>query len=248
VREAHEHCGVVMQTFGGEDHRGPQTRGPHPSGRLSCMLPTAAARTAYWHLGEETLVRQVTQVVKRSGSEQLQAAADRYGIGEGQHGLVPGLEPRARAAAMHSLGKRMLEVDGAHRTFAWLYRDGNQVRMLAMDPEDQQHKVLDMRTVAEQVQEAGADEVLLTSETWLASVVGRDDSRFELRAGEREDRTEALATHLLRRDGGHGAWITPFGRNDEGAVVLGETAPQESPRESPLFAPILAVWRQWPSL
>jgi hypothetical protein len=137
VGEAHEQCGVVMRTFGGEEHGRRHTRGPHPSGRLPCMLATAAARTAHWHLGEETLLRQVTQVVERSAPEGLQTAADRYGIGQGQHGLVPGLAPEERGAAMHSLGKRMLEVDGMHRTFGWLYRGGNQVRMLAMDPEDQ---------------------------------------------------------------------------------------------------------------
>ncbi len=55
VREAHELLGVKMQTFGGETHGGRHQRGPHPSGRLTCMQPTTEMRTAYWHLGADTL-------------------------------------------------------------------------------------------------------------------------------------------------------------------------------------------------
>jgi hypothetical protein len=148
VSEAHERCGVVMQTFGGEDHGDRHGRRPHPSGRLPCMLPTSEARTAYWHLGEQTLLRHTYKIITRSGLD-LDAAAERYGIGGGQHGLMPDLSPKRRAVAMHALGKRMLEVDGFHRTFAWLYRDGNQVAMLLLDPEDQQDKVVKLRRVAQ---------------------------------------------------------------------------------------------------
>jgi hypothetical protein len=100
------------------------------------MLSTAESRTAYWHLGERTLMRHVTETVERPGPDAFDQAGDRYGIASGQHGLMPGLSPRRRAAAMHSAAKRILEVDGFHSTFAWLYRDDEQVAMLVLDPED----------------------------------------------------------------------------------------------------------------
>lgn len=245
VADAHERCGVIMQTFGGEEHGARHARRPHPSGRLPCMLSTARARTAYWHLGEQTLLRQMTEVVERSGSEALEQAADRYGIGDGQHGLMPGLTSERRAVAMHALGKRMLEVDGFHRTFAWLYRDGHQLSMLLIDPKDQQDKVIKIRAVAEEAERTGADALLYTSETWWASEVAEDDPRFALRAGQRGDREEALVTYLMQRNGDHHGWVTPFHRDGQGAVVLDDTLEQPEFNGRPLFAPVLAVWERW---
>jgi len=246
VTEAHEGMGVRMQTFGGEEHGARHDRRPHPSGRLPCMLSTAEARTAYWHLGERTLMHYVTRTIERSGSEVLEQATDRYGIGDGQHGMMPGLSPRRLAAAMHSLGKRMLEVDGFHRTFAWLYRGDAQLTMLMLDPEDQQDKVVKIRALAREVERTGADTVLFTSELWFASRVADNDPRAALRAVEREDRLELLATYLLRREGDHAAWMTPFGRDTDGGVALGDTEEQLDFAPMPLFAPVVRVWEAWP--
>lgn len=247
VIDAHEHMGVRMQTFGGEEHGARHDRRPHPSGRLPCMLSTAEARTAYWHLGERSLMRYATRTIERSDPDVLEQAADRYGIGGGQHSLMPGLSPRRLAAAMHSLGKRVLEVDGFHRTFAWLYRDEVQVTMLVLDPEDQQDKVVKIRRLAREVERTGADTVLVTSEVWFASRATDNDPRAALRAGEREDRHELLATYLLCREGDHTAWMTLFGRDTDGGVTLGDTEEQPNFAPIPLFASVLRVWESWPT-
>jgi hypothetical protein len=117
VVEAHERCGISMRTFGGEMHEDCDSRQAHPSGRLPCMLPTAEKRTAYWHLGEKTLMRHVTTALQRSGPRALQQAAERYGLAEGKHQLIPGLPLQEQASAMHAVGKRILEIDGSHHSF-----------------------------------------------------------------------------------------------------------------------------------
>ncbi|HEV3035991.1 MAG TPA: hypothetical protein VGX72_14525 [Solirubrobacteraceae bacterium] len=208
IVEVHERCGTTMQTFGGETHEGPHDRRPHPSGRLPCMLPTAEARTAYWHLGEQTLLRHTTEAVERAGAEALEQAADRYGIRDGQHELLPGQPLAEQASTAHNLARRILEVDGNHATFAWLYRDQSRILTLMFEFEDQQDKIVKIRRIAQEVQRTGADAVLFTGEMWIASEVDADDQRFELRAGERADRAEGLVTYLLRRDGEHLSWIT----------------------------------------
>lgn len=85
VREAHEHCGVEMRTSAVRRMRG----NAHPSGRLDCMLSTAEMRTAYWHLGEETLITAVAEEVEAPEEERLDEAA-KYGLDEGQHRIAPG--------------------------------------------------------------------------------------------------------------------------------------------------------------
>jgi hypothetical protein len=146
---------------------------------------------------------------------------------------------------MHSLGRRILELDGFHRTFAWLHRDNDQVAMLVLDPEDQEDKVVKIRRLAQEVERTGADTVLFTTESWFAPEVDVEDPRATLRASQREDRREGLATYLLRREGDHAAWMTLFGRDEDGGVVLGDTDEQRDFPPIPLFAPVLRVWEAW---
>ena len=54
-------------------------------------------------------------------------------------------------------------------------------------------------------------------------------------------------TYLLQRDGEHGGWVTPFDRDEEGAVVLGETIEEEGFTGRPLFSAVLRVWERWPA-
>lgn len=241
--EAHEHCGIDMRTFGGETHGERHEREFHPSGRLPCMMPTAEARTAYWHMGENSLIAHAVRTIEHSRSEGLEAA-ERYGIGGGRHGLIPGLSPKRRGRAMHELAKRLLEIDGYHRTFAFPYRAGRQVTYYVLDPEDQQDKVVKIRRLASEVDHVGADELLFTSESWWAPEVERGDPRASLRAGQREDRQEMLVTYLLRRGGGHTSWVTPFGRDAADEPVLAETLEQPFTGR-PLFEPVLKVWKRW---
>lgn len=146
---------------------------------------------------------------------------------------------------MHSVAKRMLEVDGSHGTFAWLHRDDHQVATLLLDPEDQQDKIVKIRRLATAVERTGADTVIFTTEIWLAVQLDRQDPRARLRASDRDDRSEALATYMLRLEGDHSTWITTFGRDGNGDVVLGETDEEEALPPTPLFGPVLRVWESW---
>lgn len=74
-----------------------------------------------------------------------------------------------------------------------------------------------------------------------------DHHRFALRAGERDDRQEALLTYLLSRAGTRRLWRTPFGRDSKDRPVVGETGVQDDvpAGEAPFFKPIEQVWERW---
>lgn len=260
VREAHELFGVEMQTFGGETHGGRHQREPHPSGRLPCMLPTTEMRTAYWHLGAETLVQQEIRAEEKLSAddqkEMRRQAKERYDFN--RHRLLPGAPMVDQAGAFHRVARHFLATDGYHLTLAWLFNEGEPVGQYQMTPDDHQDKILKIRTLAQVVERKAADAAVVTTETWEAQPVDADDDRFLLRATEREDRTEALQTVLLQRDGNHHLFHSPFTRDEEqgspanlpddwapaGAIVLG--AVQDQPLDHyPLFAPVLAVWERW---
>ena len=115
-----------------------------------------------------------------------------------------------------------------------------------MEPEDQREKYLNMETLAEQVERLGAEEIILTSELWRAPQIQDDDRRAELRPSERDDRSEALGTYALRRNGEFRLWLSPIDRDGD-SLSLGEmTVSEDADANNPFFlAPILAVWQGW---
>lgn len=244
VADAHEKCGSAMRTFGGETHDRPHERHIHPSGRLPCMLPTAETRTAYWHLGQESLLEYGTRAIERPAAAEIAEGAARYGLGGSDHRLFPGMPMAEQVAALHEIGKVILTKDGFHGTYAWLYRGGDRVGQLAFFPEDHQGKIVAMRALASEVDEVGADAVVYAVEAWFAPAVPPSDPRFDLRATDRDDRQEAFLTYWLSRDGDRRLWTTIFGRDDEGQPVLQDTSTTEL-TEQPLFRPVERVWESW---
>ena len=265
VREAHALFGVTMQTFGGETHEGRHRREPHPSGRLPCMLPTTEMRTAYWHLEEDTLVEVVRESQPAPSSDEMAEIEEegrrRYGDLAG-HQWMPGTDLVTQARTLHRIAREILVADGYHITIAWLFRDRKRSRRHVLNPLDHQGKILEIRALAQDVEQTGADAVVLTSEMWIAKEVAATDERFLLRATDREDRQEALITVLLQRSGEHHRFMTLVGRDaDEvqprdlpehlgpewalsGRIVVGEVA--ESLLKSPdIYHPITEVWARW---
>jgi hypothetical protein len=109
-----------------------------------------------------------------------------------------------------------------------------------MGPEDQQDKYVLMQKLARSVQATGADEVILTGEIWVAPHVELDDPRFDLRAGQRDDRTEALSTTGANSAGELVDLHTAFTRTDSG-LVLSDVAPA-APLMFLFLRPVLLVW------
>ena len=149
------------------------------------------------------------------------------------------------AAAFHQIARAILAGDGFHRPVAWLFRDQQLVSQNALNPEDNQDKVVQTRWLAAQAEKEAADAAVYTTESWWAPEVPADDPRFNLRAADRDDRGEALLTYFLRRDGEHRLWSRqPTHDADDGAVRLDE-AIEQSTDARPLFDPLLRVWQRW---
>jgi hypothetical protein len=64
-----------------------------------------------------------------------------------------------------------------------------------------------------------------------------------MRAGEREDRSEVLITHALRRGGGFETNRSAFTRTGSGLVFAdAETLTEQV---DPLLQPVLDAWGEW---
>ena len=128
---------------------------------------------------------------------------------------------------------------------AWLFRDGEPLTQLRLEPEDQRGKYLIMDAVASEARRLGANELILSAEAWEAPAVDRDDARAGMRATEREDRTEAFLTHVITRDGRSLTVRSGIQRSDRGEVKLED--PEDVDGVPPLMDPLLDAWAEWPS-
>lgn len=215
---------------------------PHPSGRVPCMLASRRSRTARRDLQSGALVEVDLQPYSgpAMGPDEL---LERYGPHFPFEAPAPGADVFDLAEAFHEWGRQLLATDGKHVTLAWLLDDSKPLRQITLYPKDQRDKYLAIERIAEEVDRLGANEIVFTTEAWEAAPVGPDDSRAKLRAGERDDRTEAFLTYVLRRGGECRIWRSPMIRTDDG-LELAEATVQEEP--VPVFLePVMRVWSSW---
>jgi hypothetical protein len=100
-----------------------------------------------------------------------------------------------------------------------------------------------MDRIASEVNQHGADELILSTEAWEAEAVGKDDPRASLRATEREDRRESFLTHVVERGGRSQTWRSLITRTED-AVRLGDV--EDLGNGIPTsFRPIIEAWAEW---
>lgn len=214
----------------------------HPSGRIPCMIAGRRSRTVRRNLSTGTLV-DVEMAPIGGPPVSHEELLERYGAE-----LPSNYRPREQgvfgiAEFFHVSGRRFIVVDGYLETVAWILKDGHFLRQVTIRPEDQREKYLAIASLAEEVDRLGANELAFTTEVWDAPVVGPDDARAELRAGEREDRTELMVTYALRRGEKCRVWASRISHTESGEIELGEMTERE---EDALFLqPILKVWEGW---
>ncbi|MGH2946050.1 MAG: hypothetical protein ACRDPC_07300 [Solirubrobacteraceae bacterium] len=211
------------------------------TGRLPCMWAGREARTSRRNLDSGAPTGVAIRTIARPSLDSV-AIRQRYSLGS--------LEPvRAdggvfeRAAALHRLGRQMLVVDGEHIMISWLLRDGRVLSQQTLWPRDQREKYLVMERLAAEATRLGANELIITAEAWEAPYFERDDPRHDLRAVEREDRTETLLTHAVRRDGQARTWSSRMHREAE-SLRLDEVIEVEG-YIPPLLRPLIDAWAEW---
>ncbi len=218
---------------------------PHPSGRIPCMVAGRSARTVRRDLASGALVEMEVQRLRGPEIDPAEMI-ERYGPEPTPADLSDEEGVFGAAEMFHKLGRRFFLADGYLVTVAWLLRDGQILRQISMEPEDQREKYLSIESLAEQVERLGAEEVVFTTELWEAPAVEKGDRRVALRPSEREDRSEALATYALKRTGEFRLWHSKVERSGD-SVSLGEmTVSEDGAANAAIFlAPVLAVWKGW---
>lgn len=242
VAEAHEQFGGSTDTCEktAEDPCGSGGTTAHPSGRPPCMWAGREARTSRRNLSSGAPTGVTMDTVTRRPPD-IAALRSRYSD-EPWARVAPDADVFERAAALHENGRRMLLVDGHHVMIAWLFRDGEPSSQQTLWPEDARDKYLMMERLAAEATRLGANELIITAEAWEATITGADDPQAHLRAGERQDRSEALITHALRRGGDSKTWRSVMTRTESGLRLEDSQVEGYVP---PLLKPMIDAWAEW---
>ena len=213
----------------------------HPARQVrpGCMVAGRDERTARLNLRTGAFLEYEPQVQPEPTFADLEKAGERYGLPMGQLAVGDTKFP-TRARRYHDVGRTILQKDGYHVTVVFMFREGVPVASVTLAPEDQQDKYVLMSHLAEDAITLGADEIVLSTEVWLA-LLSADPSIVDLRAAERSDRMEGFTTESIARGASGLSLVTPFSRVD-GNIVLGETFEEVGDPLS--LVPIRDAWRK----
>ncbi len=198
VGEAHS---AQQRAFKSVQCRGTSTS---PLQAPNCMRVANASRTVHVNLAtREVLSFKERGFTYRPTNRDASILQDRYG-----HSLDLGSKSLPEyAQELHQVGRRMLEVDGYHITFIHVFRDGKPVHMMSPQARDHADKVMLAAWIVDEIARHHGDAVIAMAETWHARV---DPRPRDITPEDEPERTEALATVLLCRDGADLGLISPF--------------------------------------
>jgi hypothetical protein len=206
--------------------------------RLDCMVAGRDVRTARLHLQTGQFLTYERVEGERPTPAEMERVAARYGSAFAGMGK-PGDSLESRVRWQHQVGRALLKTDGGHIMVAFLFRGGQLLATIKLEPDDQQDKYVLMEHLAEDVVTSDADEVNVSSEIWMADAP-QDEALAWVRPADRSDRTEGLVTYGVNREGETFAVVTPFDRVD-GKIVLGEIEEMDGFYPNALL-PIRRAW------
>jgi len=242
-RELLDACAHVYATLAGivrdaEQRFGRGHKARSVDSRPECMDAGTQARSAILHLasGKFLSLGVRYEEAKESDVEEVEA---RYGD---MLRSIPRPDGTflGRVKWHHAVARGMFLRDGGHVTVAFLFRNGQRIDMLQVEAEDQQEKYILLEDLGRQAASIGADEVILTAESWTASPRPASDPDEALRPSERKDRGESVVTQALTRDGQTATLLSRVVRSGN-RVELGDVA--EAAGGWPLM--LLPTWRAW---
>lgn len=227
VDDAHRHGGRACPA-------GAQTA--NEQGALPCMVATAGLRTVRLSLADGAPI--LTKKVRINKSfAGLAAVTERYGpLPIPEDGRQRSMEEQA--AVLMQVAKQMLARDGFHLRFFHLYADGRLVSLVQGDTETRATKYALLREIAEEVLRYNADAVLDIAEAWQAPF---DELRHGGEAQHAPSRREVLVITVARKSGACLQLVTPFTRDNHGAIHFEQTVSSSVPFP-PYLTPVAEAW------
>jgi len=211
-----------------------------PGQRLACMTCPDEPRSLLVRLldGHHLSVNQLQVPTEKLPTEDARA----------HYGPVPAApdslkhnqkDLRENCNYFFSLARMVMEKDGYHNPFAFLFLPNGQIQFARFDPTDRIDKLLIWRKIAQDVERLRAYAVISISEVWMAKF---DPENPGLSPSDSPKRDEGLALDAVNSIGEYVGFHARIYRTS-GEVILGET--QDVSEGTPLYlGPVREVWKR----
>ncbi|MEV7776816.1 hypothetical protein [Kitasatospora sp. NPDC088351] len=208
--------------------------------RPHCMLDAKDDLEAHFDLVEGVEIESTSLVIERD-EELIAKSVERYG----SRAKIPTNGPIDAVPEFMANAQRLMEMDGEHGTFVFLYRGDALIKMGGLIFYNQNSKILAFEKLASQVKAMNADGVLVIAESWFALPTKREEELGTVffPARDRLDRMEALTVYAATRNGKTAGQISLVTRDASGRAICAEPADMDDAVVNTL-APILRIWAE----
>jgi hypothetical protein len=209
--------------------------------RPECMLLPKEDLQAHFDLVDGTEIEQITEPIEFA-EELANQAAERYGM---RFQLPAKAGPIEAVPTYMQAARVMMERDGHHGTFAFLYRGDRLVQLAALEFYNQGSKILAFERLASAVRALKVDGLVVIAEVWWAVQTEREKELGTVLfpARDRLDRNEALAVYAATRDGRFASQVAVVTREADGRTVCAEPA-EDVDFAANTLAPIVRMWKE----
>jgi hypothetical protein len=210
---------------------------PNVSGYLPCMHVARDELISHFSVPDGTALSAIPEQFEVDEAKG-KAAFESYQAPEFPEG-----DAIARVPGLMAIARRVMEKDGYHGTFAFLFVGSVPVNILRMEFDSQSTKQLQFEHLARLVDSSRADGVLVVGEVWMGVQTEQEKkmNTVLIPARDRVDKTEGLAVYAVTRDGRRLEQVCAVDRGVNGEAICGD--PVEG--DPGILNSLIPVYRKW---
>jgi hypothetical protein len=210
---------------------------PLSSGYLRCMHIAQSELTSHFSVPDGNELADISEEF------EVDVAKAEEAVEEHQLPEFPRGDAIAQVPGMMKIARKVMEKDGFHGTFAFLFAGESILHIQAMRFDSQNTKRLSFERLASLVESSRADGLIIIGEMWMGvqTELEKKMNTVLIPARDRVDKTEALSVYAVTRDGRRTEQICLVTRGTNGETNCSD--PIES--DPGVMNTMLPIFRKW---
>ncbi|WP_437077386.1 hypothetical protein [Streptomyces sp. enrichment culture] len=212
---------------------------PVASGYLPCMHIAQSELISHFSAPDGSVLADLSEEFEVDEAK-AQKASEEYQLPEFPEG-----DAIARVPGMMKIARKVMEKDGHHGTFAFLFAGESALNAIAMNFDSQRTKRLSFEHLAQLVESSRADGLLIIGEMWVGvqTELEKKLNTVLIPARDRVDKTEALSVYAVTRDGRRVEQVCMVERGPNGETRCGDPI-ESDPGVMNTMIPIFRKWKE----
>ncbi|MFE4922633.1 hypothetical protein [Streptomyces sp. NPDC056661] len=210
---------------------------PLASGHLPCMYVAQSELTSHFSAPDGGVLSDFSEEF------EIDEAKAKEAFESYQRPEFPGGDAIARVPGMMKVARQVMEKDGNHGTFAFLFAGESLLKIQAMEFDSQRTKRLAFEGLARLVESSRADGLLVIGEMWMGvqTELEKKLNTVLIPARDQVDKKEGLSVYAVTRDGRQTKQVCVVERGTDGETICGD--PMES--DGGIMNTMIPIFRRW---